>query len=64
MDEINSRLNLAVDSILDRCAAGPNSPLGTLDECLAQFAEDPLWSPAEIEWVRSTVIQMIQDEHY
>ena len=57
-DDRVSRINRAVDSILEHCAA---HGAGNLPQCLDGLKRNPIWTPEEIEVVRRVVVSRLND---
>jgi len=57
-DDRIARINQAVDTVLEHCAAhGP----GSLRQCLDGLKRNPVWTPEEIEVVRRVVTSRLND---
>jgi hypothetical protein len=55
-----ARINMTVDALLLRCAAGPKSPLAMLHDCLEEFAHEGRES-WEIDLIRSIAERVIRE---
>jgi len=56
------RIDAVVSACLDRCLAGPKTPLATLADCLADLDESPDWKRDEIAVVRAEVFRLLQTD--
>lgn len=55
-----ARVNITVDALLLRCAAGPKSPLATLHDCLEELRQEGRddW---EVDLIRSIAERVIRE---